>query len=50
MLSLSHLSLASFYGTSENSAEPDQMPQNVASDQVLHCFLTVYSYKIGIKL
>ena len=32
--------LASFCGTSANSAEPDQMPQNVASDQVLHRLLT----------
>ena len=29
-----------FYGTSTNNAEPDQMPQNAASDQVLHCLLT----------
>ena len=28
------------YGTWANSAEPDQRPQNVASDQVLHCLLT----------
>ena len=25
-----------FYGTSANSAEPDQTPQNAVSDQVLH--------------
>ena len=29
-----------FYGTSVNSAELDQMPQNAASDQVQHCLLT----------
>ena len=37
---LSHLSLASFLVTAANSVEPDQTPQNVAFDQVLHCFLT----------
>ena len=26
-------------GTFANSADPDQMPQNVASDQGLHCLL-----------
>ena len=26
----------------ENSADPDQMPQNAASDQGLHCLLTEY--------
>ena len=29
-----------YYGTSISSVEPDQAPQNVASDQVLHCLLT----------
>ena len=29
-----------------NSADPDQMPQNVASDQGLHCFLTECFIKI----
>ena len=28
-----------FYGTSADSTKPDQTPQNVASDQVMHCFL-----------
>ena len=35
---LSHLSIASFLST--NSAEPDQTPKNVASDQDLHCLLS----------
>ena len=39
-----------FYGTSAHSAKPDQMPQNVASDQVLHCLLTEVSFKIWIKM
>ena len=37
--SLSHLSLASFYGILANSAEPDQMPQNATSDQVIQIVL-----------
>ena len=36
--------------TSANSAEPDQTPKNVASDQVLHCLLTEVSFKIWIKM
>ena len=28
-----------------NSADPDQMPHNVASDQGLHCLLTGFSIK-----
>ena len=35
-----HLSQQPFYGTSANSAEPNQIPQSVASDQALHCLLT----------
>ena len=35
-----HVSLASIYGTPENSAELDQTPQDAVSDQVLHCLLT----------
>ena len=27
-----------------NSADPDQMPQNAASDQGLHCLQTVYPF------
>ena len=38
-LSLTHISLA-------YSANPDQMPQNAASDQGLHCLLTECSVKI----
>ena len=38
---LTHLSIAPLMGcTLANSAEPDQMPQNVASDLVFHCLLT----------
>ena len=47
---LTHLSLASFYGTSANSAEQDQLPQYVASDQVLHCLLAECAFKIRLKL
>ena len=39
-----------FYGTSVNSAEPDQTPQIAASDQVLHCLLTECSIIIRIKI
>ena len=35
-----------FCGTQANSVDPDQMPQNVASDQVLHCLLTESIIKI----
>ena len=30
-------------GSKANSADPDQMPHNVASDQGLHCLLTGFS-------
>ena len=43
---LTQISLASFCGTSANSANTDQTPQNAASDQVLHCLLTGVSFKI----
>ena len=33
-----------------NSADPDQTPHKVASDQGLHCLLTEYSIEIWIKL
>ena len=33
-------------GSLANSADPDQMPPNVASDQGLHCLLTRFSIKI----
>ena len=43
---LIHIILPSFCGTLANSAEPDQMPQNAPSNQVLHCLLAEYSFKI----
>ena len=42
---LTHKSIAFIYGTLANSAEPDQILQNVASDQVLHCLLIVSTTK-----
>ena len=39
-----------FMGRRPNVAEPDQTPQNAASDQVHYCLLTVHSIKIGIKM
>ena len=42
-----HVSLASFLlDIGKISAEPDQIPQKVASDQDLHGLLTEYSLKI----
>ena len=41
-LRLTHLSLASFVWDINNSVEPDQMPQKVTSDQILHCLLRMY--------
>ena len=35
-----------FVGHRQNSADPDQMPQNVVSDQGLHSLLTERSIKI----
>ena len=32
-----------FYGTQANSADPDQTPQNVATDQGTHRLLTACS-------
>ena len=43
---LTHISLASFLRDVANSADPDQTPQNTASDQGLHCLLTYCSIKI----
>ena len=43
------INLAFFCGTCANSVDPDQTPQNVASDQGLHCLLTECSVKILIK-
>ena len=34
---LTHFSLASYKGTLVNSVDPDQTPQNAASDQGQHC-------------
>ena len=36
---LTHISLVSFYMTLAISAEPDQTPQNAATDQVPHYLL-----------
>ena len=36
--------------TLANSADPDQMPHNVASDQGLHCLLKGFSIKNRIKV
>ena len=36
-------------GSYKDSADPDQMPHNVASDQGLHCLLTGFSIKNEIK-
>ena len=33
------------FGTFANSADPDQMPQNAASDQGLHCLLELQEVK-----
>ena len=44
--SLAHINLESIYGTSANSTEPDQMPQNAESDQVLHCLITECTLRI----
>ena len=37
-------------GSQANSADPDQMPHNVASDQGLQCLLTGFSIKNLIKV
>ena len=39
-----------FLGTLENSADPDETPQNAASDHGLHCLLTWISIKNKIKM
>ena len=39
-----------FCGTYANSANPDQTPHNVASDQGLHCLLTENITEIWIKM
>ena len=35
-----------YYGGMQNSTEPDQMLQNVASDQDLHCLVIYFSNNI----
>ena len=44
--SLIHISLASFFGTSTNSAKPDQTLHFAVSYQVFHCLLTGCTFKI----
>ena len=39
---VSIIALCPFCGTQTNGADPDHMPQNAASDQVLHFLLTEY--------
>ena len=41
---------ADFIATLVNSADPDQMPHHVASDQGLHCLLTGFSIKNRINV
>ena len=50
MAHLIHISLASHFGKQANSADPDQTPQNAASDQGLHCLLTGISIRNRIKM
>ena len=33
-----------FFGTLANSVDPDQMPQNAAADQGLHCLLKLHTF------
>ena len=47
---LTHISLVSLFGTKANSADPDQTPQNAASDQGLHCLLAGISIRNRIKM
>ena len=44
VVSLTHLSQASHKGTLANRVDPDQMPQNAASDQGLHCLHQVQRF------
>ena len=46
---LTHFTRKPVKGPLANSADPDQMPHNVASDQGLHCLLTGFSVENGIK-
>ena len=47
-MNLTHLRLVSTKGTLANSGDPDQMPQNAASDQGLHCLHLVRVYIVCI--
>ena len=42
---LTHISLASFLWDIGKQRNPDKLPNNVASDQGLHCLLTECSFK-----
>ena len=44
------LTWKSLKGPEANSADPDQTPHNVASDQDLHCLLTGFSIKNKINV
>ena len=41
-----YISLLSFFGTLTNRADPEQTPQNTASDKGRHCLRTYCSIKI----
>ena len=41
---LTRLSLASHKGSLANSVDPDQTPQNAASDQGLHCLQLIREF------
>ena len=43
---LTYISLASFLLDIGNSADPDQTPRFAASDQGIHCLLTMYPIEI----
>ena len=43
---LTHSHLGTHKGSKANSAEPDQTPHTVASDQGLHCLLTGFSIRM----
>ena len=45
-LVLTDCSLGPLKGYLENSADPDQLPQNTASDQGLHCLQIFFSTNI----
>ena len=42
---LTHFTWKPLRGSKANSADPDQTPHDVASDQGLHCWLTGFSIK-----